>query len=182
MLNPVYPGKHNAEQQGQMEKNLMFDFQVGDKVIHYNYGLGEIVRMDDKFIHERQMKCYVVRIGDITIWVTADVPGKSSIRPPTPGVDFENLFAILRSPGEPLPVDRFERKINLVERMKDGQLASICCVIRDLVVYHRGNRFNEYDKFTLDRARKFLLTEWMYALAVSQGQANEKLSELLGTI
>lgn len=160
----------------------MMDYHVGDKVIHWNYGLGEIVSIDEKFIHDRQMLCYVVRTRDLTIWVTADEPGKSSIRLPTPGNDFENLFAILRSPGTLLPVDRFERKTCLTERMKDGKLASICSVIRDLVFYRREKKLNDYDKSTLERAKSFLLTEWMYSLAVSQVQANTKLMDLLGVV
>jgi RNA polymerase-interacting CarD/CdnL/TRCF family regulator len=160
----------------------MMDYHVGDKVIHRYYGLGEIVQMDEKFIHERQMLCYVVRTRDLSIWVTADEPGKSSIRLPTPGKDFENLFAILRSPGKPLPIDRYERKTYLIERMKDGKLASICSVIRDLVCYRREKKLNEYDKSTLERAQSFLLTEWMYSLSVSQVQANSKLIELLGMV
>jgi len=160
----------------------MMDYQVGDKVIHCNYGLGEIVQMDDKFIHERQMLCYVVRIRDLTIWVTADEPGKSSLRLPTPGSDFENLFAILRSPGEPLPMDRFERKTYLHERMKDGELATICSVIRDLAFYRQEKKLNDYDKSTLERAQSFLLTEWTYSLAVSQLQANNELMQFLGVV
>ena len=158
------------------------DYQVGDKVIHWNYGLGEIVQMDEKFIHERQMLCYVVRTGDLTIWVMADEPGKSSIRPPTPGSDFENLFTILRSPGGSLPVDRYERKTHLIERMKDGKLASICSVIRDLAFYRREKKLNDYDKSTLERAESFLLTEWMYCLSVSRVQANGELMQLLGVV
>lgn len=158
----------------------MMDYQVGDKVIHRSYGLGEIVQVDEKFIHERQMICYVVRTRDLTIWVTADEPDKSSIRRPTPRSDFEKLFAILRSPGSPLPVDRFERKTYLTERMKDGKLASICSVIRDLVFYRREKKLNEYDNSTLERAESFLLTEWMYSLSVSKVQANSELMELLG--
>src|SRR5574341_2212167 len=160
----------------------MMDYHVGDKVIHWYYGLGEIVGMDEKFIHERQMLCYVVRTRDLTIWVTADEPGKSSIRLPTPGNDFENLFAILRSPGTPLPVDRYERKTCLNERMKDGKLTSICSVIRDLVFYRQERKLNDYDKSTLERAKSFLLTEWVYSLAVSQVQANNKLMDLLGVV
>ncbi len=158
----------------------MSDYQVGDKVIHCSYGLGEIVQMDDIFMHERQTLCYVVRIRDLSIWVAADQPGKSSIRPPTPRSDFENLFAILRSPGEPLPMDRTARKTHLFERMKDGDLASICSVIRDLVFYSREKKLNDNDKSTLERAESFLLTEWMYSLAVPRAQANNELMQLLG--
>ena len=157
----------------------MMDYQVGDKVIHATYGLGEIIQMDEKFIHERQMLCYVVRIRDLTIWVAADDAGKSSLRMPTPGSDFENLFTILRSPGALLPMDRFERKTLLFEEMKDGEITSICRVIRDLAFYRREKKLNDNDKTTLERAKSFLLAEWMYSLSVSLAQASDELMQLL---
>jgi RNA polymerase-interacting CarD/CdnL/TRCF family regulator len=160
----------------------MLDYQVGDKVIHATYGLGEVVQIDEKFIHERQMLCYVVSIRDMTIWVKADEAGKSGLRLPTPKGDFKKLFAILTSPGEPLPVDRFERKTHLLDRMKDGRLVSICSVIRDLVFYKQVRKFNDYDKSTLERAKDLLLAEWMYSLSVSQVQAKNELVQLIGAI
>ena len=48
------------------------DYHIGDKVIHSNYGLGEIIQMDEKTIHGHQTSCYVVRVRDLTIWVPAD--------------------------------------------------------------------------------------------------------------
>jgi CarD family transcriptional regulator len=165
-----------------MEMNPMLDYHVGDKVIHAHHGLGEIVQMDEKFIHDRQMLCYVVNIRGMTIWVMADEAGKSGLRLPTPGRDFEKLFAVLSSPGEPLPADRFERKTHLFDRMKDGKLASICAVIRDLAHHQQGKKFNDYDKSTLERAKELLLAEWMYSLSVSLVQANSKLMQLLGVV
>ncbi len=160
----------------------MMDYQVGDKVIHAIYGLGEIVQMDEKFIHEREMLCYVVSVRDLTIWVMADEAGKSGLRRPTPGSEFNKLFAILSSPGEPLPMDRFERKTLLLDRMKDGKLASICSVIRDLVLFRQGKKFNDYDKSTLERAKDLLLAEWVYSLSVPSVQAKSELMQLLGAV
>lgn len=160
----------------------MLDYHVGDTVIHANYGLGEIVDMDQKVIHERQMLCYVVKIRNLTIWVQADETGKSGLRPPTPSKDFEKLFTILRGQGEPLPNDRFDRKTVLTERMKDGKLTSICSVIRDLACFKREKKFNDNDKAIMERAQNLLLAEWMYARAISLAQATEELQKLLGTI
>jgi RNA polymerase-interacting CarD/CdnL/TRCF family regulator len=182
MLCSVIQTWHNSEDPGWKEKSIMMEYLVGDKVIHWNYGLGEIVEMDEKFIHERQRLCYVVRVGDLSLWVTADEPGMSKLRRPTPKSDFEDLFAILRSPGDPLPVDRFDRKTHLMERMKDGDLASICCVIRDLALCRREKRLNDNDRSTMDRAQSFLLAEWMYSLSVSLAQANRDLMQLLGAV
>jgi RNA polymerase-interacting CarD/CdnL/TRCF family regulator len=125
------------------------------------------------------MLCYVVRTQDLTIWVNADESGTSSIRPPTPETEFEKLFAILCSPGEPLPSGWYDRKNYLFERMKEGDLTSICYVIRDLTMHRRVKKFNDSDKNILDRAQSLLITEWMYSRSVSWTQARDELTRLL---
>jgi RNA polymerase-interacting CarD/CdnL/TRCF family regulator len=160
-------------------ENQMMEYQVGDTVVHANYGLGEVVKMDEQLIHEHQSLCYVVRIRDLTIWVTADPEGKTTLRLPTPESDFEELFQILQSPGEPLPDDRYERKTELAERMKEGDLASICAVIRDLTNLQHDKKLNDSDKLTLERAQNFLLSEWAYSWSISRAQAEHELKRLL---
>jgi RNA polymerase-interacting CarD/CdnL/TRCF family regulator len=157
----------------------MPDFQVGEKVVHANYGLGEIIQLDVKFIHGRQMLCYMVRVRDMTIWVNADENSMSGLRRPTRESDFENLFVLLKSPGEALPVDVYERKKELLERMKDGKLASICAVIRDLTYFQNEKKLNFNDKNTIERAKELLLAEWTYSRSVTYQQANDELSLLL---
>ena len=97
-------------------------FQIGDKVIHWTYGLGEIVLIEEKIIHGHLTNCYVVQISDLTIWVPIDDLRQNSLRVPTPPKDFEKLFAILTSPGEKLLEDRMLRKNQLMEQLKDGQV------------------------------------------------------------
>jgi RNA polymerase-interacting CarD/CdnL/TRCF family regulator len=157
----------------------MSDYQIGDKVIHATYGLGEILRLEEKFIHERKMLCYVVRIRDMTIWVNADEMGKSGLRRPTRDNDFEKLFALLKSEGDPLPEDAYQRRTALIERMKDGSLSSICTVIRDLNGYRKQKKYNDHDKSILERAKNFLLSEWMHSRSVSSEQVNTELNKLL---
>ena len=156
------------------------DFQVGDIVIHKRYGLGEVIQLDEKELSGKSRHCYVVRIGDLTMWVPADAPDGGSLRPPTPRHDFDPLFAILRSTGEPLPNDRFERKTQLHENMKDGELAGICRVIRDLTYWGNSKKLNVDDRSVLERAQIFLVNEWMLSFSVSQMQAQRELSQLLG--
>jgi RNA polymerase-interacting CarD/CdnL/TRCF family regulator len=108
------------------------DFQVGEKVVHWNYGMGEILQLDDKLLAGQLTRCYVVRIRDLTIWVPIHQMGDSSLRLPTPGMSSENLFAILCSPGELLSNDRLERRTQLIEKIRDGKLESICQVVRQI--------------------------------------------------
>jgi RNA polymerase-interacting CarD/CdnL/TRCF family regulator len=155
------------------------DFQVGDKVVHWAYGPGEIIDLEEKVLSGNTSWYYVVQVNDLTLWVPSDDQGKSSMRLPTPASEFENLFILLSSPGDPLPTDRLERKLELAQRMKEGTLESICRVIRDLHFFRRTQKFNESDTSTLERAQKFLLSEWMISLSTPVAQAEKELRQLL---
>jgi RNA polymerase-interacting CarD/CdnL/TRCF family regulator len=156
------------------------DFQVGDKVVHWAYGPGEIINLEEKVLSGQTSLYYVVQVNGMTLWVPSDEKGTRSLRLPTPANEFENLFILLRSPGDPLPGDRLERKLELAQRMKDGTLESICRVIRDLHLFRRTQKFNESDTSTLERAQKFLLNEWMISLSIPAAQAEKELRRLLG--
>ena len=154
-------------------------FGIGDKVIHWTYGLGDIVHIEEKPIHGHPTNCYVVRTSDLTIWIPINEL-QGSLRVPTPPDEFVKLFDILTSPGEKLPEDRMLRKDQLIAQMKDGQLSSICRVMRDLNYFKLTNKMNDQEKSILERATNSLLTEWVYSLGVSNTQAQQALAKLLG--
>ena len=160
-----------------LEQNTAF--QVGDQVIHWAYGLGEIIQMDEKELSGHTRQYYVVQIRDLTLWVPVNETGAHNLRFPTPARDFKKLFKILASPGEPFSTDRLERKIQLSERMKEGTLESICLLVRDLTFHKRTKKMNDNDAIILERATSFLLNEWSVALAVPMHQAEQELHELL---
>jgi RNA polymerase-interacting CarD/CdnL/TRCF family regulator len=156
------------------------DFQVGDKVVHWVYGPGEVVQLDEKMIAGGTADYYVVRIAELTIWVPRNDAGPTSLRLPTPAGQFTKLFEILSSPPEPLPSDRFERKTHLLEQVRDGTIESICRVVRDLSFYKHTKKMNDVDNSILERAQKFLLDEWQFALSVPDKQAERELKQMLG--
>jgi CarD family transcriptional regulator len=156
------------------------DFHIGDKVIHSTYGMGEIVHIEEKVIHDCPTNCYVVRTNELTIWIPINDLHQHSLRTPTLPDEFVRLFSILTSPGEALPEDRLLRKDQLIAHMKNGQLASICHVVRDLTQFKRIKKLSEQEKSILERAMNSLLTEWIYSLGVSQYQAQQAMTKMLG--
>jgi RNA polymerase-interacting CarD/CdnL/TRCF family regulator len=154
-------------------------FHIGDKVIHFTYGLGEIVRIEQKIIHKQPTQCYVVRTADLTIWVPINGSEHHSLRMPTPPGEFEKLSTILTNPGESLEQDRVLRKNKLIAQMKSGELASICEVIRDLMHYKQSQKLNDQEKSILERAINSLLTEWSYSLQMPRDDAYQAMTDLL---
>ncbi len=154
-------------------------YHIGDKVIHCTFGLGEITEIDKKTINGRPTRCYVVRINDMTVWVPMDDLQQNSLRVPTPPEEFVKTLPILTSPNEALLDDRLLRKNQLLDQLNDGQLSSICRVVRDLTHYQRNSKLNDQEKSILDRAIKSLLTEWTVSLGLPFNQAHQAMESML---
>jgi RNA polymerase-interacting CarD/CdnL/TRCF family regulator len=155
-------------------------FQIGDKVIHSTFGLGEIVHIEEKIIQGLPTNCYVVRTTELTVWIPINDLQQHSLRVPTPPEEFERLSVILTNPSETLLEDRELRKNQLMTQMKDGQLASICRVVRDLTHFKHSKKLNDQEKSILERAINSLLTEWTYSLGMPLSQAHQAMTNLLG--
>jgi CarD family transcriptional regulator len=154
-------------------------FQVGDKVIHWAHGPGEIIQLDEKSLSGHTQQYYVVETSNLKLWVPVDQIDDHSLRLPTPKKDFKDLFQILVSPGKSFSLGRNERRLQLVERLKDHELASICGIIRDLTLHKRLNKMNDNDKAILARNRNVLIYEWSIASSISTRQAEIELGKLL---
>lgn len=155
-------------------------FQVGEKVIHWAYGMGEIERIEEKVIQNQSVNYYVLHTPALTVWVPVESTEQGSLRSPTSPDDFPQLFQILASPGEKLPEDRILRKNYLIAQMRAGGLAPICQAIRDLTHFKRHSKLNDQEKSILEQGTASLLTEWVFALGENLPDSRRNLAKLLG--
>jgi len=170
------------DQTRKTEMEVVMNFQVGDPVVHWSHGIGKITGIEERMIADRQVLYYLVQIRDLTVCVPVDGDTSFRLRPPTSSQDFHKLFAILSSPGIPLPDDRLDRKSHLHGVMADGTLQTICEVVRDLTHHSRRKQLNEDDKNTLKRASSMLCNEWAFSLSLSLPEVEEELNRLLAPV
>jgi RNA polymerase-interacting CarD/CdnL/TRCF family regulator len=163
------------------DKEVLMNFYKGDMVMHWTYGIGQIVNLEERALAGAKAVYYVVQVKDMTVWVPADSKVGNRLRPPTPKFRFERLLAILSSASEPLPEDRLERKNRLLELLQDGRPESLCQVIRDLSAYQKklGKPMNDNDQMILRQSRNTLLGEWGFVLSLTRAQAEHELHRLL---
>jgi len=154
-------------------------FHVGDKIIHCSFGLGEITQIEDKVINGYTTQCYVVNISNMMIWIPTKDQEQNSLRLPTSPEEFSKVLPILSSPNEKLEDDRVLRKQHLMEQMRDGQLSSICRVVRDLTHFQRISKLNDNERAILERAIKSLLAEWSHSLGTPVNQAQLAMESML---
>lgn len=157
------------------------NFQQGDTVMHWTYGLGEIVRLEERDLFGSKTLYYAVQIRDLTVWVPADNKLGSRLRSPKSKSGLKQLLSILSSPGESLPEDRQERRTRLLELLRDGHTASLCHIIRGLSTYGKIRPLNESDQGILKQAQTAFLAEWSFVLSITPAQAEIELHRLLAS-
>ncbi len=155
------------------------DYKIGDKIVHWTYGLGTVVAIDQKDIDGVTQEYYVVEVELLKLWVPFDEADRGSIRFPTESIQFNVLFDILRTPGERLSDHQYQRKIELRERMQKSTLGDLCHVIRDLNDRARNHTLNQNDSTVLFRAEEHLLDEWVLSLGAERSIALQELEILL---
>ena len=156
-------------------------FHVGDPVVHWTYGLGHVVGIEERIISNKNTLYYAISAHDLTVWVPADNQLETRLRPPTAPKDFRRLFSILTGAGEPLPEDRQERRLILIEKLKVGQAKALCHVIRDLASYEQVHPLNDNDHVVMKRSCDTLLGEWSFVLSVPMVEAESELRRMLAT-
>ena len=155
-------------------------FQEGDAVMHWVYGLGKIIRKEERELFGKNVMYFAVQINDLTVWVPVDDQLDDRLRVPTSEAGFKKLAAILSAPGEPLPDDRNERRLILSDMLRDGRAESLCRVVRSLATYkQKPKSLNDNDVAVMKRAHTALLAEWGLALSITPGQAEDQLQRLL---
>ncbi len=155
------------------------DFRTGDQVIHSTYGLGQVQAIEERTVNNTTALYYMVQAADLTIWVPADENVARRLRRPTDEARFRELLLLLSGPAEPLPDDRRQRNTQLLEILEDGQVESLCKVIRDLSAYQHTHAWNDYDSALMKRAIRKLVSEWSVSLSVPVREAETELNHLL---
>lgn len=154
-------------------------FHEGDTVMHWTYGLGRIVNLEERALFGSKTLYYAVQVGELTVWVPADAKLESRLRPPMSSDEFKRLLPILSSPCDPLPEDRNERRLYLQRLLKDGRAESLFHIIRDLSAYQNRKSLNDNDQLLLKQAHAILLGEWSFVLSLTPMQAEREMRHLL---
>lgn len=155
-------------------------FEIGDRVVHPQHGVGQVVSLDDReFEPGVSQRYYEISIpGGSTVWVPVDLPN-SGLRSLATRSEIADCRRILVSHPEHLTEDGRIRQSEVVARLKQGTIAVQCEVVRDLSAFvsHRPT----YGTITalLEAVRGVLSQEWAAVEGITLSEAAFEINSLL---
>jgi RNA polymerase-interacting CarD/CdnL/TRCF family regulator len=157
-----------------------FVFEIGETVVHPRYGVGQIVKLEEREFERGNIRHYyeISIPGGSTVWVPVDARD-SGLRKLAGRSDIVDCRKILESRPSPLTADGRFRQSELMAYLKRGTIAAHCEVVRDLSAFvaHKSS----YGVVTgfLEAALGVLCQEWALVEGITPSAAVVEISLLL---
>jgi CarD family transcriptional regulator len=154
-------------------------FSVGDKVVHPQYGPGQITAVVSRELMDGAKRYYVIDIPDqgLTLHVPVLKAEELGVRPVMPRSMLLQVLSTLRSKPSRLPDDAKERQGQLDAEFKKGEVLPLARVVRDLTWHGQRARLTKRDSDLLKHGQERLAAE----MALVSGDDASASIKLIGS-
>src|ERR1700761_3970415 len=156
-------------------------FQVGEKVVYPNHGVGTIENISSRSFGTQQERFYLLRLSpnSMTVMVPFSHVNDVGLRKVTKCSDINRVLNYL-SAGRPCCAhDGKDRLKENSDKMRGGSLLEIAEVFKALLIIQLGKPLSFREKKMLERARSMLVLETSVAKSVSEPEAIAKIARAL---
>lgn len=157
-------------------------FQVGEKVVYPNHGVGTIENISSRSFGIQSEKFYLLRLSSssLTVMVPFSHVGQVGLRKVTRNGEITKVLTFLAigdSPSSPDWKDRFKENS---AKMQGGSLLEVAEVLKCLARLQSAKPLSFREKKMLDRARTMLVTELATSRGLKEPEAVDLLNKALG--
>jgi CarD family transcriptional regulator len=155
------------------------EFSVGDKVIHPQFGPGQITGIAGSEPPDAEQRYYVIEIPrkGLIVHTPVGMAGTLGVRLAMSASRSRRILGMLGGKPHPLP-DEFRARQEQVAQMLDtGQVAQLAAVVRDLTWRQKSDHLTKKDADLLRKALDLLAAE----MALVSGDSVSEVRDLIGT-
>ena len=156
-------------------------FQIGEKVVYPNQGVGTIENIRAWAIGSQFEKCYLLRMvyGSVTVTVPFSKVANIGLRPITKNTEISRVLSYLANGSCLSSTDWKVRFKANSEKMQSGSLLRAAEVFKNLLQLQHDRLLSFREKKMLDRSRHMLVTEISIARALGETEAVALLQRYL---
>jgi CarD family transcriptional regulator len=158
---------------------LMDTFEIGDKVVYPNHGVGIIEKISNRLVAGKFERFYLLRIcsNDILVMVPTANANDVGLRKIIDRRDVEQLVSFLSSNQFFTQKDWKDRFKENSEKMRSGSIFHVAEVFKNLVYLSRVKPLSFREKRMLDRARFLLISELSTVMNISELEIEDRIEK-----
>jgi CarD family transcriptional regulator len=156
-------------------------FQIGEKVVYPNHGVGTIENISSRAFGSQFERFYLLRLNysSMTVMVPFSHVTDVGLRKVTRNGEISRIFSFLSEGVCHSSSDWKNRFKENSEKMQHSGLLEVAEVLKSLVIRQSQKPLSFREKKMLDRARHMLITEVSTSRGVKESEAVDLLSRAL---
>ncbi len=157
------------------------EFQVGEKVIYPNHGIGVVESIQTRPVGECEISLYELRIlaNDSRVWVPRANADGVGLRPVIRPSDVRKIFNLLGD-GRVEQLSNWKGRFKEnSDKMRTGSLYEVAVVLKGLTYLSRKKALSFREKRMLERAKFLLVSEIAEAEGKPRAAVEEKVDRSL---
>lgn len=156
-------------------------FQIGEKVVYPNYGVGTIENISIRSFGSRTERFYLLRLnsGGTTVLVPFSHVEEVGLRKVTRNGEVGRVLSFLAQGVCRCNGDWKNRYKENCEKMRTGGLLQVAEVLKSLLVLQLSKPLSFREKKMLDRARQLLVAELAISRGITEAEAVEMIQKAL---
>ena len=161
--------------------NNPLTFQIGDKVVYPNHGVGIIEQISSKTLGPIVQRFYLLKIkaSNLKVEVPFNSVANVGLRRVVRNGDVQKIIDFLTDGECCNNADWKYRFKENSEKMRTGSLMEVAMVLKSLLLLNQTKPLSFREKKMLERARYLLVSEMAMAKNWEEGQVEQTLSKAL---
>lgn len=159
-------------------------FNAGDTVVYPHHGAGRVLDIIEQEFHGKPRRYYSIQIlhSEMTVMVPVDLSDKAGIRPVMSEPMVDHVLGVLREDPTCMPDSWNHRVKHNQEKIKTGDVLELADVVRNLALRDHEKGLSTGEKQMLNKARRILASELMYAKDLAEDDALSMLDAVLAEV
>jgi RNA polymerase-interacting CarD/CdnL/TRCF family regulator len=156
-------------------------FEMGEWIVHTNYGVGQIKSIETKCISGEDKRYYRVETADSTYWLPVEQEDSEVLRPLSSMDELKEAIEVIRDPAEEMSSNHKTRQSRMRRIQKRNTPRGMARLLRDLRAYKRKKKglLNNTESSVLREVKQRFANEWAVVAGVSNDAAMSRLERLL---
>lgn len=156
-------------------------FEVGDKVVYPHHGAGTVLAKEVHEIRGERREYLTIEIlqPPMTVMVPVENAETAGLRPVINERAVNEVLSVLVADGSEMPAQWNQRFKRNQEKLRSGDILELAEVVRNLERRQQDARLSPGEMQMLERARRVLVSELMYARNVDEEAASQLIDDAL---
>ncbi len=156
-------------------------FEVGDKVVYPHHGAGTVLAKELHDIRGERREYLTIEIlqPPMTVMVPCENAEEAGLRPVINERAVNEVLSVLAAEGSEMPAQWNQRFKRNQEKLRSGDILELAEVVRNLERRQQDARLSPGEMQMLERARRVLVSELMFARHADEEAAGQLIDDAL---